>query len=210
MIRHFLWLYRAACGILVPNQGLNPQSLHWKCGVLTPRLPGKSLINFLLSFFSFLFPSLPSFLPRTIEGLPRWLSGKESACQCRTHKRWGINPWVGKTPRRRKWQPTPVLLPGKSHGQRSLVGSSAWGRRESDRNKWLSAHTHTLKGYKEKRRVRCCSWSYSVCVQGKVLRQIHLLGQCKQKSQWHTQFSHEIGRNFKIRYSVLVRVWGTP
>ena len=43
-----------------------------------------------------------------------------------------FDPWVGKIPWRRKWQPTPVLLPGKSHGQRSLVGYSPWGRKESD------------------------------------------------------------------------------
>ena len=41
----------------------------------------------------------------------------------------GSIPWVGKIPWRRKWQPTPVLLPGKSHGQRNLVGYSPWGRR---------------------------------------------------------------------------------
>ena len=40
--------------------------------------------------------------------------------------------WVGKVSWRRKWQPTPVLLPGKSHGQRSMVGYSPWGRKESD------------------------------------------------------------------------------
>ena len=39
--------------------------------------------------------------------------------------------------RRRQWQPTPVLLPGKSHGQRSLVGCSLWGREESDKTEWL-------------------------------------------------------------------------
>ena len=55
-------------------------------------------------------------------GLPWWLSNKEPACQCRRHKRRGFNPWVGKIPWRRKWQPTPVFLPGKSHGQRSLAG----------------------------------------------------------------------------------------
>ena len=38
---------------------------------------------------------------------------------------------------RRKWQPTPVLLPGKSHGRRSLVGYSPWGRKESDRTERL-------------------------------------------------------------------------
>ena len=62
-------------------------------------------------------------------GLPRWLSGKESTCQCR---RCGFNPWVGKTPLRRKWQSIPVFLPGKSHGQSSLVGYSPWGHKESD------------------------------------------------------------------------------
>ena len=43
-----------------------------------------------------------------------------------------FEPWVGKIPWRRKWQPIPVLLPGKSHGQRSLVGYSLWGCKESD------------------------------------------------------------------------------
>ena len=46
--------------------------------------------------------------------------------------RRGFNPWVGKVPWRRAWQPTPVFLPGESHGQRSLVGYSPWGRKESD------------------------------------------------------------------------------
>ena len=55
---------------------------------------------------------------------PHWLSGKESALQCRrcgrSHR---FDPWVGKIPRRRKWQPTPVLLPGKFLKQRNLA---AW------------------------------------------------------------------------------------
>ena len=57
---------------------------------------------------------------------PWWLSGKESACQCR---RRGFDPWVRKIPWKRAWQPTPVFLPGKSHGQRSLVGCSPWSCR---------------------------------------------------------------------------------
>ena len=43
-----------------------------------------------------------------------------------------FHPWVGKIPRRREWQPAPVFLPGKSHGQRSLVGYSPWGCKKSD------------------------------------------------------------------------------
>ena len=62
-------------------------------------------------------------------GLSRWLSGKVSACQCRRRR---FDPWVGKNPWRRKWVPTSVCLPGESHGQKSLVGYSACGHRESD------------------------------------------------------------------------------
>ena len=43
-----------------------------------------------------------------------------------------FNSWVGKIPWRRKWQPTPVFLPGESHGRRSLADCSPWGRQESD------------------------------------------------------------------------------
>ena len=60
---------------------------------------------------------------------PGGTRGKEPVCQCRRHKRYGFNPWVRKTPWRRKWQLTPVFLPGKSHGQKSLVGYSPWGCR---------------------------------------------------------------------------------
>ena len=68
-----------------------------------------------------------------------WLSGKESACQCRRCKRCGFDFWVGKIPWRKKWQPTPVFLPGKFHGQRNLVGYSPWGRKELGMIEWPSA-----------------------------------------------------------------------
>ena len=64
---------------------------------------------------------------------------KESACQCRRH---GFDPWVRKIPWRREWLPTPVSLPGESHGQRSLAGYSP-GVAESDKTERLSTHTVT-------------------------------------------------------------------
>ena len=63
-----------------------------------------------------------------LTGFPRWLSGKESACQCGSHRRCEFDPWIGKIPWRRTWQPTPVFLLGEYHG--SLVGS--WGYKKSD------------------------------------------------------------------------------
>ena len=63
---------------------------------------------------------------------PGGISGKESICQCRRHKRCGFNTWVMRIPWRRKWQPTPVFLPGESHGQRSLAGYCPRGHKESD------------------------------------------------------------------------------
>ena len=64
--------------------------------------------------------------------LPGGASGKEPAWQCRRRKRHGFDPWVWKIPWKRAWKPTPVFLPGESHGQRSLVNYSPWDHKESD------------------------------------------------------------------------------
>ena len=64
--------------------------------------------------------------------------GKESTCQCRRCKRLRFNPWVGKIPWRKKQKPTPVFLPGKFRGQRSLAGYSPRGHKESDTTEQLN------------------------------------------------------------------------
>ena len=71
---------------------------------------------------------------------------RESSYQCR---RYGFNPYITKIPWRRKWQPTPVFSPGKFHGQRRLVGYSAWGHKRVRHNlvtKQLKQHftVHTV------------------------------------------------------------------
>ena len=55
-------------------------------------------------------------------GFPGGTSGKEPACQGKRHKRRGFDPWVGKIPWRRVWQPIPVFFTRESHGRRNLVG----------------------------------------------------------------------------------------
>ena len=77
-------------------------------------------------------------------GFPDGSEGKVSACNAGDLV---FDPWVRKIPWRRKWQPTPVLLPGKSHGLRSLVDYSPWDRKESDTTEQL----HFLSYLKGKR-----------------------------------------------------------
>ena len=62
-------------------------------------------------------------------GFLGWLSSKESACNAGDT---GSVSGTGRFPWKRKWRPTQVFLTGKSHGQKSLVGYSPWGHKESD------------------------------------------------------------------------------
>ena len=67
---------------------------------------------------------------------------KKSACQ---YRRCSFNPWVRKIPWRRKWQPSPIFLPGKSHGQESLVGYSPWGGERNRHNLATKATTFHIQ-----------------------------------------------------------------
>ena len=78
-------------------------------------------------------------------GLPRWLHGKESACQHRRQRSCRFDSWVRKMPWRGKWQPILISLSRKSHGQKNLVGYSPCGRKESDTTEQLSMRTHLRK-----------------------------------------------------------------
>ena len=69
-------------------------------------------------------------LPTAITlGLWGWLSSKEFTCKCR---RCRFDPWVGKVPWRRKWQPTPIFLSGKCHVQKIPLAYSPWGCKGPD------------------------------------------------------------------------------
>ena len=78
-----------------------------------------------------------------LPSLPYGASGKEPTCQCRRHKRHRYDPWVRKIPWRRKWQPAPICLPGKSHGQWRLAATVHGVTKSQTRLKQLSMHTST-------------------------------------------------------------------
>ena len=89
--------------------------------------------------------------------LPRWHSDKEFACQRRRHRRCRFDRWVGKIPWSRKWQPTPVFLPGEFHGQRSPAGYSPRGHKELDTTEHTSLTSLSS-------RCPCCYWVVTATV----------------------------------------------
>ena len=137
---HVCCLSHPANGIFAAVSRVDQDSPHrhmWpNCGRQGLRdLASKELVSLLcLSPFGLLY--------QNTSGLPWWLSGKEPSCQFRSYRRCRFDPWVGKSLWRRKWQPTPVFLPGESHEQGSLVGCSPWGPKELD-----MIHTHIRTPY---------------------------------------------------------------
>ena len=75
--------------------------------------------------------------------LPRWRSWYRIHLPVQETETWGFDPWVGKIPWRRAWQPTPLFLPLETHGQGSLASYNPWGCKESDTTEVSEyAHTH--------------------------------------------------------------------
>ena len=84
---------------------------------------------------------------------------KKPSCQCRRRQRLGFNVWVRKISWNGKWQPTPVFLPGKFHGQRSLVGYSPWGAKVHGVTKSRtrrSTHTQCVYGMAFRAQLKGC------------------------------------------------------
>ena len=142
---HELQYARLPCPLLSPRVRSNSCPLNrWCCPTSHPLLPPSPALNLSqhqgLSQWVGLFTSgdqstgasalasvIPmNFLPMNFPG------GSDSSICLSICRRPGFDPWVGKICWRRKWKSTPVLFPGKSHGQRSLVGYSLWSHKESD------------------------------------------------------------------------------
>ena len=98
--------------------------------------------------------------------ISRWCSGKKSTCQCRRHKKCGFDPWAEKSSWRRKWQPSPVSLPGKSHWQSSSVGCSPQSMVSRVRHDWAQACHYDFL-YSKHKCIGFTCWRYllSLCHQ---------------------------------------------
>ena len=102
--------------VLYHLQELAQTHVHWVSDAMQPSHPLSS-------------PSTPAFSLSSIRvRLPWWPRWWRICLPCRRPQ---FNSWVRKIPWRRTWQPTPVFLPGKSHGQRNLEGFSTWGSQKA-------------------------------------------------------------------------------
>ena len=115
-----------------------------------------------------------------------------NAGKCERCERLGFNPWVRKIPWSRKWQPTPVFLPGESYGQRSLVGYSPWGRKELDMTVSVCVHPHVPAPARTRTRTRTHAQAHTHTLQVKVYRKIHCVNQSRELEQLH-QFQTKAG-----------------
>ena len=106
-----------------PRPGLNPCLLHWQADSYPLHHQGSPSLH----FYKLVYAFRASLVAPMVKNLP-------------TMQGTWFDPWVGKIPWRREWQPSSVLLPGKSHGRRSLVGCSPWDCEESDTTERLHFH----------------------------------------------------------------------
>ena len=123
---------------LAPQPGVKPRPHALGAWNLSHWTTREVTLTFVLCEFFFAYKYVLE------QGFPGGTSGKKPACQHRTCKGCGFDPWVRKILWRRAWQPTPVFLPGESPWTEKPGGLQSMG---SQRDNWsnLAQHTHVLK-----------------------------------------------------------------
>ena len=129
-------------------------------------------------------------------GLPWWLSGKESACQCR---RQGFNPWVGKIPWTKNWQPSPVFLSGKSHGRLQYMGLQKSWTQLSD---WTTTSLFCFQTF------HISQTTYTHLSNESLLRKTSLDQKAKEQQTASNCFILSV--QFRIRILLLTLGWAGP
>ena len=133
----------------IPTSGIEPRSPALQADSLPCEPPGKPYLAIPITCFlsaHLLIWSQDLLRHRTLLMFQEEIQPcivKPGSCQCRWHR---FDPWVGMIPWRKKWQLTPVFLPGKFHGQRNLAGYSPWGHKAV--HDWENRHTCIVKSMK--------------------------------------------------------------
>ena len=138
----------------LPCFSLSPEfaqtHVHWVSGIIQPSHPRSPPSPPALCSLNECF-KCGSMISK---GFPGGAVGKEYTCQCRRSKRLGFYLWVRKISWSRKWQPTPVFLPEKFHGQSSLVSYSLWGHKRV-RHNWACTRTWLPRPVKANKHQLC-------------------------------------------------------
>ena len=133
-----------------------------------------------------------------------WAQRVKNPLQCRKP---GFEPWLGKIPWRREWLPTPVFLPGKSQGQRSLAGYNPWSRKESDTTEHVSKRwTQKWKlntMYHEIHNSDFIEYPMVHCVSGKRNKSAEWLGRKSPKGSFKDVTSLSVTRRMTQRLPLL-------
>ena len=117
--------------------------------------------------------------------------------------RCGFSPWVGKILWWRKWQPIPVFLPGEAQGQRSLVGYSPWGHKESDTTEWLTTLSQCLAAHRTYRNYNLTNISYICPLNNQ--QEMCLLHPSDNLVNW---YSYELRTHYSVRNDNFLHISG--
>ena len=140
----------------LPDPGIEPSSPAWGGGFFTTEAPGKATV-IRVALWKWLLCCLPGFICDPVKDNKLYLLSNYSVlmdsqvvlvvknlpASLGDARGTGSIPGLGRFPGSRKWQPAPVFVPGKFHGQRSLAGYSPWGCRDWNMAERLTTHTHT-------------------------------------------------------------------
>ena len=132
--------------------------------------------------------------------LPRWLSGKESTCQCRRRKQRKFDPWMGKIPWRRKWWPIPIFLPGESHRGTWQATVHRIAKTQTRLSTHAGNRSNMPRGAAKKRKRFPHSWAPLLSVLESVASVMNGFSPCWRQTQCaqHSQFSLQCSNRWLI------------
>ena len=181
---NLVWVTVLWCSLYCHGLELNQQCLQGMPDPILTKGKGRKIWGVSMDVGKALWELDPS------ADFPGGASDKDSTCQCSQCKRLGFDPWVGKIPKRRKWQPTPAFLPGKFHGQRSLVVHRVW---KSWMHSWAQVTQHNKRHC---RRANLHVWAKQVS-----------MSTLSENRLTHLVHKHTMSKGLKVNFTLYYHIY---